>query len=205
MMPSVYPTIMAPDVTNNILRTLQSEVRIAQKQLESKLEDILVIRRNKYMNIAFYITLMGALALSSIIVLSDLWRVFTIHKIQSDFIKTQETQSRDNVLLSASGDDYEYTSPYTAQRNINKTTVHSLDAGDTNLRNSLQRAKAFRAHHGQDGAYYTSVGRNALVDTNDAYEYDPSKSGSSFWDELKNKPEVVSMLNNTPARLYPSL
>lgn len=196
---------MAPDVTNNILRTLQSEVRIAQKQLESKLEDILVIRRNKYMNIAFYITLMGALALSSILILSDLWRVFTIHKINSDFIKKQEKETRENVLLSTSGDDYEYTSPYTAQRSINQSTVRSLHTGDTNLRNSLQRAKAFRTHHGQDAAYYTNVGRNALVDTNDTYEYDPSKSGSSFWDELKNKPEVVSMLNNTPARLYPSL
>lgn len=194
----------APDVTINVLRTLESEVRIAQKQLNDKLADILIIRRNKYMNIVFYIVLLSALALSTYIILSDLWRVFQIHKIQSEYIKNNNNEE-ENAFNVSNNDDYEYTSPYSVQQSINTSVINSLQKGSKNLETSLQRAKQFRNYHNRDDTYYTNIDRNTITNIADDYVYDASKNGGSFWDELKNKPELISLLNNTPRQIYPKL
>jgi len=204
MTPTLPIMIPSSDVTNDVLRTLESEIRIAQKQLNSKLADILIIRRNKYMNIVFYVVLLGTLALSSYIILSDLWRVFNIHRINSEYIKSNN-ETEENTLLTSTGDDYEYTSPYSVQQSINKSVINSLNNSSKNIESSLERAKDFRNYHSRDDTYYTNIDRNTLANVTDDYTYDVSKNGSSFWNELKQKPELISLLNNTPRRLYPKL
>lgn len=204
MTPTLPIMIPASDVTNDVLRTLESEIRIAQKQLNSKLADILIIRRNKYMNIVFYVVLLGTLALSSYIIISDLWRVFNIHKINSEYIKSNN-ETEENALLTSTGDNYEYTSPYSVQQSINRSVINSLNNSSKNLESSLERAKDFRNYHSRDDTYYTNIDRNTLANVTDDYTYDVSKNGSSFWNELKQKPELISLLNNTPRRLYPKL
>lgn len=175
------------------LSPLQLEIKLAQDTLNKRLDEIGNLKQDAYVNIFYYIIIVGAMLALTYVILSDMWRVLRDYE-DSNKVPTP-MQERKNA---GDTDDYVYEPPADTNANISKEIVDSLKDTDANIKEHMRPITEFKARHDLDAALYTKTGVGTLSPRDDSYAYDPDRAGDGYWSMLFQKPVYHSVLNSDP-------
>lgn len=164
-----------------------------QQKLHNKLKEITDIKQDAYLDIFYYIIVVGIMCFFVYIILSDLYKILKLHSIQSnDSKKMFESKSKAKIL----NDDNEYEIDFNESMNKNKELLDGLTKANTAVYNKFNNLVQFKAENHLD-SLDIDVNENNISSKNDDWNYPVKRKDSSFWNMIFEKPKHYSLVNNS--------
>jgi hypothetical protein len=165
----------------------------AQQKLLKKLNEISDIKQDAYLDIFYYIIVVGIMSFFVYIILSDLYKILKLHSIQSnDSKKMFESKSKAKIL----NDDNEYEIDFNEGMNKNKELLDGLTKANMAVYNKFNNLIQFKAENHLDNLEI-DVNENNINSKNDDWNYPVKRKDSSFWSMIFEKPKHYSLVNNS--------
>ena len=118
-----------------------------QQKLQKKLKEITDIKQDAYLDIFYYIIVVGVMSFFVYIILSDLYKILKLHSIQSnDSKKMFESKSKAKIL----NDDNEYEIDFNEGMNKNKELLDGLTKANMAVYNKFNNLIQFKAENHLD-------------------------------------------------------
>ena len=164
-----------------------------QQKLQKKLKEITDIKQDAYLDIFYYIIVVGVMSFFVYIILSDLYKILKLHSIQSnDSKKMFESKSKAKIL----NDDNEYEIDFNEGMNKNKKLLDGLTKANMAVYNKFNNLIQFKAENHLDNLEI-DVNENNISSKNDDWNYPVKRKDSSFWSMIFEKPKHYSLVNNS--------
>lgn len=165
----------------------------SQQKLLKKLNEISDIKQDAYLDIFYYIIVVGVMSFFVYIILSDLYKILKLHSIQSnDSKKMFESKSKAKIL----NDDNEYEIDFNEGMNKNKELLDGLTKANMAVYNKFNNLIQFKTENHLDNLEI-DVNENNINSKNDDWNYPVKRKDSSFWSMIFEKPKHYSLVNNS--------
>lgn len=164
-----------------------------KQQLSNKLKDITDIKHDAYLDIFYYVIVVGVMSFFVYIILSDLYKILKLHSIQSNDSKQMfESKSKAKILK----DDNDYEIDFNEGMNKNKELLDGLSKANMAVYNNFNDLVKFKAENHLDNLEI-DVNENNINSKNDDWNYPVKRKDSSFWSMIFEKPKHYSLVNNS--------
>jgi hypothetical protein len=202
MVPMMQQPMMQQEQTTQfdvqIQNKLLDETKRIREKINKKVEEIANIEANTYVDLIFYIIIVGIMCFFLYIIIYDLYRTLKFYYQQND--DSKHTSYRKNK--SATADDNEYKLDDENKFNSNEYIKESLEKSNSVLNSDLHELKQFKKKNNIDFNTYASIDTKNINHLNDNYVYDDSKNVTSFWNTIFKKPKYPSVTNNSAGGFF---
>ena len=198
MSPTMYQSEPTTQFDQNIQQDLFNRIEAIREKINGKVDEISTIEANTYVDLIFYIIIVGIMCFFLYIVIYDLYRTLKFYYQQNeDSKRTSYRKSK-----SATVDDNEYQPEDVDNVNRNEYIQESLEKSNDILQSEMHDLKMFKKKNQMDYNTYASIDTKNINHINDNYEYDSKKNVTSFWNMIFQKPKYPSVTNNSAGGFF---
>jgi hypothetical protein len=178
--------------------SLLESINDVREKINKKVEDIANIEANTYVDLIFYILIVGIMCFFLYIIIDDLYKTLKFYYKQND--DSQQTSYRKSKATHI--DDNEYQFDFESSVNSNKFIKDNLEKGNRVLNSDLHELKQFKKKNKIDHNTYASIDTKTINHLNDNYVYNDNKNVTSFWNTMFKKPKYPSVTNNSSGGFF---
>jgi len=193
-----YPTVNNLN-SSKTEQTLLYQIADVREKLMNKIDAIGKIKNDGYIDMLFYIIIVGIMLFFLYIILNDIYYTLKFHQLQNEDSKRTSygVNSKSRTLL----DDNEFDDNYVTINN-NESIKNSLDFKQKELELEFQDIRDFKFKNKLDNNLYTSIDTKVINKENDNYNYPKEKNKTNFWNLMFNKPKYYNITNNADGGFF---
>ena len=180
-------------------RALLDQIADVREKLMDKIDSIAKIKSDGYIDMVFYIVIVGIMGFFLYIVMNDIYNTLKFHNQQNE--DSKRTSYGNNSKSRSRLDNNEYDDGYVTVNN-NENIKSSLDFKQKELETEFQDIREFKSKNKLDNNLYTSIDTKVINRENDNYDYPKEKNKTGFWNLMFNKPKYHSITNNADGGFF---
>lgn len=169
---------------------VSQNIKYYENKLNKKLAEYAMIKSDVYMDMFYYIIIVGIMSFFVYVILHDLYLVVKLHSIQDKDSKS--SQSKYNLFE----DNYEYDSTNEKALNSSMYILQSLDLNNANIQKEFDKLSTFKNENRLDSTIYNNSSVQNISSKFDDYTY-PKKKESNFFLSMFEKPKYKPIVNNS--------
>jgi hypothetical protein len=168
---------------------VSQNIKYYENKLNKKLGEIGAIKNDVYMDMFYYIIIVGIMCFFVYIILSDLYTVVKLHSVQNQDSKS--SQSKYNIFE----DNNTYDNDNDNDKNSSMYILQSLNNQDDNINKEFEDLLLFKNENKLDATLYTDASVKSISSDFDDYKYPKRRNESNFFSMLFERPKHASLVN----------
>ena len=180
-------------------KVLLDRIADVREKLMDKIDSITKIKNDGYIDIIFYVFIVGIMGFFLYIILNDIYRTLKFHEQQNDDSKRTSYGKNSKSLLLLDDNNYDDGN---VSVNNNESIKSSLDFKQRELETEFQDIREFKSKNKLDNNLYTSIDTKVINRENDNYDYPKEKNKTGFWNLMFSKPKYHSITNNADGGFF---
>lgn len=177
-------------------RFVIEQIEKSRNNVSKKLNELINIKNESYIDLVYYIIIVGIMCFFVYIVLNDMYKTLKFYQLQNQDIQSARKPAYLNER-DLNRDENEFTPKNESNPNFNLSVQSSLENSQQELERNFDQLLKFKKEHDIDDSLKTSISTKVINHINDDYIYDTSlPSKSSFWNSLFKKSKYPSVVNN---------
>ena len=170
-----------------------------------KLNELDEIKQDAYLDIFYYMIVVGVMCFFIYIILSDLYKVIKLHSIQNeDSLQMFKSTSPKSSKSKMYNDDNDFEIDFMDEVNRNKQIIDSLSKSQMSIYNGMKDMIDFKKENNLDGLEI-NVDENNISDKHDNWNYPIKRKDTNFWNMIFEQPKHYSMVNNSGGEYISSM